>query len=752
MASLPSIARRAGNSAWVARTTFDPFPSELTVTVTPLWNRIAVQVDESGLLGAGESLVGEIDAVSTAGRSYVGTEFYKRYDADEYYANVFNVPEATEFSVHVTLRVIDDATGGTIATYREWYSTTTLSSETPQSAERIIYVDPVSGNNGNSGLTPALPKKYLDYGIQAGDTIVIKNGNFAGASFGQRAINEKNGTATNWIRIVPYSSIDPDNGDADAERFYVPVALNGPWTETSVGSGVWTMANGDNRSLGVVRDETTGWQLYHHNSLNSASASEPGILVGYDPADYPQLGGDEVQGWYIDFSDSKKIYIRTYNGLEPEADRYVGGYWTGLVIRESSYVSLEGLTFELLASTASSTALGGNNGLNIVSNDGNPCHHIYVKQCTFKDCVVSVTSTASQAGAVYDILFDEPVFLRKGPKEIFYDRVDYTDSEPYNTTLGYDPVKQSLWDTGGAIVALGVERLVIRNPDCYGYDLYAGNTTSTYATFKSGKNTDIYGGHCRASVVGVVDFGNAAATTGLNINSALWNMRIDHGAEPIAMSPANSGPLWIFNCYGDGALHTPFKIGIQNTGSGYSTDDGHAFKIIANNSFAMAGHTNSESLGVMRFQGAFSGVLATNNVIKCFESTEDTPIDDWFSYADPFTGGHSVEADRVNVWKNGVVYVQNETGSSHRPKLYWNSTTFDIADDPSDVPPAADIVWSNYDFLWSANGDVDPFPVSVAAGLNAATTRKSVGVRGITDLATVEAAALPIGQFTLRSA
>lgn len=762
----------------------EPLPRGISIgdgggTPTALFNRIAVQVNETVTHFSGATVSGFVD-IQRGGVWSRGTELQRRYDAAEYYGNAFNLVENTPYPMRLTLQYIVD--GAVRAEFATELRTTTLSSATPQSAERVIYLNPVTGNNNNAGTSPASPKQWFTYGVAAGDTIVIMNGDFSAGTSGQRNLIERNGTATNWIRVIPYNKYSPGSGNDATETFRKLVPLNGTWEdetsartegddprysggtpETVIHSGmpgVWSMELTDtHRLIGVVRDEETGWQLYHHNSLSTVSVSEPGIGVGFDPADFPQLGGAEVQGWFIRTTAGlARLYIRTHDGNEPEADRYVAGYWTGPLVRESSYIAFYDCTFEMLANTSNSTTLGGNNGMTISAADGNDCHHIYLIRPTFKDCVVFAQSTAAQAGRCYDILFDEPTFLRKGVKEYFIDRCDYTEADPYVADLGYHPVKAALWDVGAAISAFGVERLTIRNANCDGYDLFTGNTSATYATFNGGKNLDIHGGWIRGNVTGAVDFGNTEDGDGINVNAALWNIRIDDSAEPIAMSPANSGPLWIFNLYGDRILHTPFKIGIQSTGPGYSEDDSHAFKVIANTSFTMAGPTDSETLGMMRFQGCYSGVLAANNVLKGFQSMEVSPLGVWFSYADPFGNASAFVAEgRTNVWDNGLIYIRNKTGSTTRPKVYWDSDDYDIANATPEVPDADEIVWSNYTFDWSARvGSVDPFPTSAADGLNAAITTKSVYVRGITDLAgdddgdAVSLAELPIGYSPLR--
>lgn len=726
-------------------------PAAATVTVTPLYNRIAVQIDAATLL-SGTTIDGFVDARTPEGVWRQGTRIYKRYDADEYYGNIFNVREDTAYEVRVTIR-LRDAGGVMVREYVESFATSTLSSETPQQAGGLVYyVDPVDGNNSNSGLTPALPKQWLNAVTwPAGSTIVIKNGDFSAATLVQRSIGSSSvniaGTPTNWIRVIPYNKYAPGSGNDTTETFRKLVALNGPWTETSGGSGVWTMSTALN--IGVVRDETTGWQLYHHNQLTTGTATEPSILTGFDPAKFPQLDGDEVQGWFIN-NTTDVLYIRTYNGLEPEADRYVGGYFPGLTVRNASYVSIEDFTFEMCQQTGSSTTLNANSyGLSIGGINDNDCHHIVVKRPTFRDCVATVTSTESQAGVCRDILFDEPTFIRYGVKEYFIDRCDYTEGDPYDADYGYHPVKASLWDVNAAILAQGIERLVIRNADCYGYDLYTGATSASYATFNGGKNCDIYGNYARGSVTGAVDLGNPADGDGLHVNAACWNNRLDDGAEPIALSPCNSGPVWIFNNRGDGFFHVPFKIGVHETPT-YSETDGNAFKIIANNSFACRGYVTNETHGNLRFQTGHNGVLAWNNVVKGYHAVELSPSGYWFVYgAAPYT---KIEG-RENQWTNGIIYIVSPASNPPRPKLHWNGTTYDTALTPSDAPTLTlGLLFTDYTFAWSgseASGN-DPFPVSVESGLSALITTTSVAVRGVTCLADRTEAGLQIGSFTFR--
>jgi hypothetical protein len=260
----------------------------------------------------------------------------------------------------------------------------------------------------------------------------------------------------------------------------------------------------------------------------------------------------------------------------------------------------------------------------------------------------------------------------------------------------------------------------------------------------------------------------SAGATGIeNINAAYYANVLNDGAEPIAMSPINSGPVWIFANRGDGGLHTPFKIGVQATDSGYGAENGNGYKIIANNSFAMRDVANNEVNMTQLFQDGHSGVGAANNVVKGYQGVEPTPegADGWFSYntrADDYT----ITADRVNVWDNGIIHMMNKTGNTNRPRMKWNNTLFDPAHptaptlpNPLSIDDDGDgIDWRNYTFSYSAGGGTDPFPTGIAGGLNSAITTKSVYVRGITDLAgdeegdPVALVDLPIGCFALRGA
>jgi hypothetical protein len=734
-------------------------PEQLVLTVTPLFNRIAIQVTEVETVVAGTTIEGYVD-IRKNGVWHNGTELFQRYQSDEYYANCFNLLEDTEYKLRLTVRLRDTTTQAVVKQFVHHFIANTRSSATPQQTAggEEWYVDPVDGTTAAGGGTGTLanPFKWLnDRTWQAGDTIVIMNGDFsAAANVTQRGVGSASstfeGAPDNWIRLVPYSLMPVVGGvphDAEKETIKSRFVLNGPWTLHS--SGVWKMTT--DKNIGVVRDEDTGWQLYRHEHLSQVSTTEPGIVQGLLKSKFPQLPGTAVQGWHVN-TGTDTLYLRTYDGNEPEADRYVAGFAGGLIIRNTRYVSVEGLAIDLCDTAA------GEYGLRIGTFGARECDHIYVKDCSFRDCTAGVFSNdTSGPGKCADVLLDDCEWIRNGIKEVFLDRCDYSESDPYDADYGYHPIKATVM-ARSAVFATGIENLTIRNPTVVGYDLHNENSTVTFAAapFNGGKNLDMHGGWCKSSVVGVAEFGSAANVWGGYVNGALWNMRIDDGAEPVAMSPNNSGPIWMFACYGDGFLHVPIKIGIQATTSGYTDANGNGFKVLANLSFACAGFPMSESHANMTFQTGHSGVLASNIVIKGYQNKEASPLGDWFVYCrDPI----DVAAGRVNQWTRGLLYIVSTAGDPVRPKIRWRDVNHDIALDPEDAPPEDEILFTDFAFDWSArSGSVDPFPSGIAAGMNPAITTKSVYVRGITDLAgdeegdPVAIEDLPIGCFPLRAA
>lgn len=659
----------------------------------------------------------------------------------------------------------------------------------------MFYVNPSVITSGTGSVTS--PFKWLNSrSWEAGDTIVIMNGDFRGAtSVAQRRIDGAHGSATNWIRIVPYSAIDEENGDAAKETFRSVVELDGPWTdETSARSGVhtgmpgvWSMLLPNiQRLLGHVREVSSGLELYPHNTFSRAvSTGEPGIEEGWASVaedTFPDFQPNGPCGFFVDLEHSEtvssqiywRLYVRTFDGEEPAEGQFIGGYWTGPTIRNSSYVSIEDCAFDGLQNITISPSngsyaagavnkAGGNAGIIIQATDGNACHHIHVRRCEFTCTrVLLLASAVSPVSLVHDVLVDECDFRRDGPTEYLYDQRAYAESDPYDPLYGFDPLKASIWDGHSQALSAnhGGKSVVIRNCTTHAYSIYAQpSSSSTASLVESGKHLDIYGCVSTGMHDGLAKWSDTAGGAS-TINAAIWGCVLDQGTGPVFLSPLNGGPIWVFACRGDGFLHIPYKLGIQSTAAGYTTADGHGFKIIANTSFAGVGFTNSQSLGNQRFQGCYSGLLGHNNVVKGYQSTTGSP---WFSYSDAFTGGSVVEPDRINLWKNGLIYIVNKSGASGdaaRPKLYWDSSSFDpMHPTTPTMPPSAEIVWEDYIFDWSAReGSVDPFPTGAAAGLNEAITRTSVYVRGITDLAgdeqgdPVALEDLLIGCFPLRTA
>lgn len=431
-----------------------------------------------------------------------------------------------------------------------------------------------------------------------------------------------------------------------------------------------------------------------------------------------------------------------------------------LVLTACEYVVLDGLLFGMSQGQSAEdlpTTVAIANGAGLVINTSSSAGNqdsdwIIVRDCDFQNCNIAVDD--GTGNGIGRVLLDGVDIERTGPYETLYERVAYTEGDPYDVDYGYGITKSSLWDRPG--VALTTEALVVfRDSTVRGFH---GVSVADSASKPYCKHLDVYGStfdrHLQMAV-------NLSETNHFKaVNAAVWSNRMDHGAWAVTLSPISAGPQWIFANYGDGILHNAFKIGIQGPGSGYDTDDANAFKIVANNSFADAGYTTSETIGVPRFQGGHSGVLAYNNVEKSHQHTETSPLGYWFSWMDEPSDLY-FPADRVNVWSNGIIFVVNTAANPQKPKQRWDGTTYDVLG--GSFPPSDEMVWQDYLIGWSANpspgdADVDPFPESAAAGLNSAITRKSVYVRGITDLAgdeegdPVALEDLPIGCFPLRAA
>lgn len=253
--------------------TVPAFPpvEELLVTVTPLFNRIAVQVDEVSPVHADAVVRGWIDVAAAGGGWRPGTELLKRYDADEYYANAFNLLEDTAYKVKVTVEYRDDTTGALLGRYRKVYSTTTKNSTPTHGTHTDLYVDSVNGSNTvNNGLTPATAKQNLDgSGTSISDILAanpgtvywihIINGSW-GLTTGDHRITGLKGTANNYAKVLMYE------GGKVSNEF----ALNGAWTDESAeATGLWSMdcadkifASSASTGMGVVYDATAGVSLY----------------------------------------------------------------------------------------------------------------------------------------------------------------------------------------------------------------------------------------------------------------------------------------------------------------------------------------------------------------------------------------------------------------------------------------------------------------------------------------------------------
>lgn len=566
-----------------------------SVQITPLFNRIAVQLTKKEAIAAGTVIEGDVDILKN-GVWHNGTELYQRYDSLEFYANCFNLRENTHYRLRITVRVRNTSTQEIVDEYVQDLETSTLSSETPQSGGGTLwYVDPVAGSSLNDGDSPSVPLKWLnDRDWQPGDTIVIMNGDFEAATTAQRRLLRAKGTADNWIRVIPYEPA------GETARIQSPVTLNGPWTdESGMYPNTWSMSTGvgpfGGRLVGVVRDEDTGYEIQPVRYLdNPGDPTEPGLKQG-------NVDGHAV--WHLKINGisaspvEHKLYIRTADGLEPPDDKFIGGYTFGMVMTACEYVVLDGVMFGLSQNIKTIDGVqvpGGYDGLtiNTLSSAGNEnSDWIILRNCDFQNCKVSVDDGSGDGVGL--VLFDGVNVERKGPYETLYHRVDFSEGDPYDSDYGYAITKSSLWDRDG--IGLGTKGLVaVRNSTIRGFH---GVNPEDAASVERCKHLDVYWNtferHLQAAVNLSMPYNVVKA-----VNAAVWANRMDHGAWAVAQSPINAGPVWVFANYGDGILHNPFKIGIQGPVENYTTANGNGFQVIANNSFAIAGFTTSEAVGV----------------------------------------------------------------------------------------------------------------------------------------------------------
>lgn len=749
-----SIPRAAANSvASISQRGGYALPSQLTVAVTPGYNRIAVQVTEDSAILSGHHIEGEVDATSSRGRHHVGTHLYSTYDTDDYYANVLNLPEATDFSVLLTVRLVSDTTGAVVATFREFYSTTTLDSSNliDESNRRVCYVDAVNGSNTlNDGLTPATPKANLDGSgtsvtdliLAANDTgwdIVIMNGDWPNATTSTRRLIGIRGAANNWHRIMPY--------DSNA-RFSCEVDLDGTWNDE--GSGVFSMELNKStqissaNTLPNVYDSTTELQLYPYKTRAAFEAAAIGDGTGYyiDNAN-PAAPDPDNNPTYADAADI--LYVRLVSGANPGTGRLKGAFGSGLILQDCQYVLVEDMPFVSCGIRSQSNGSLGEagiriNALNVATGD------IIIRGCTFERNSTDIAIEDVSANETSNVLIDDNDFIFDGPWDHLMAQFDYTEADPYVFADSWSHIKSSAWETF-AVSLTGHAGIVSRNNYCRG---------KQYINGAGGDATNMKHFHSQGDVIeecwddAIGDFEGSAF-----VNAVVLDCTVRDSVTMIAWTPSSSGPFWLANAIGDGIVHYPFKIGTQT-----STTTGHGYKLISNISVRAKGFGSPSSqtnVGNMYILNGASGVEMTNVVMRSVQ-TGDAADEVYFVQSGGASAGpiYTVEEDRLNVWRNVLIYMENRDTPIAPIAVYWRNAagvlteyaTFDAA---TAAIGDTDTSWIDVVGTTSNGGGVDPFPTSVAAGLNSLITTKSIGVRGVTDLA-ADVGESRIGAFELAEA
>lgn len=717
-------------------------PASVTVTVTPLFNRIAVQVDSAEII-AGTTIEGFVD-YQKDGIWRQGTELRKRYDADEYYANCFNLREATAYPVRVTLR-LRDAAGVMVREYVQHYSTTTLSSATPQSSETIFYVDTVNGTTSGGGGTGTLAnpfKWFNDRSWVAGDTIRVINGNMAGATTAQSRIRNRAGTATNWIKIEPCpAELLPGGADP---RIHNEKALDGPWTDE--GGGAFSMditsllASPTGDTLGLVYDSTVGEHLYPFKSRANFDAAAIGDGTGYWIDN-----SDSTNPAYADGTDV--LYVRLASGIEPTSGQLKAARGNGLFIQSTKYLVIDGLTVEYCGTRSQSNGSMGGAGIRFDDQEtGVSLDYVVTRNCSFDHNTYDITFVDVTGAGVNRTLIEDNEFTFEGPWPHFFGGFDYiAGSAPYVQTDSWSHAKSSAWETG-AINATGSHNgVTTRRNTCTGKQyIIASGSNGDGTNAKHFHSEDDYVTECWDDGLG--DIGENSEM----INAAFIRPRVVDAITLMSLAPYNAGPVWVISPSIDGFIHYPLKLGDQAA----SADDSHGPKIIVNMSAKAKGDTSNEIFGCQYLLGGHSGLEVYNAVYHSYQSGGVGDDLYWIQQTNDTPANYNVETP--NAWINCLFFVESN-GVTLTPKIRWRSsggtlTDYDTFDDANTGIGTADTQFTDCEGTYSVDGDPEPFPTTVAAGLNAAIMTKSVAVRGITSLATVGSGGLAIGSFSVRDA
>jgi hypothetical protein len=741
-------------------------PGDLAPTVTALFNRVAVQVDRTASFYSGLRVEGTVDA-TVSGALRRGTELLKRYDADESYGNVFNLPENSAAAVDIIIRLIDPVSGRAMRTFDAHVAVTTLSSATPQQAvPNVYYIDPVNGNTpptGNGSL--GNPYRWLNSRTwTAGDTLVIMNGDFRGGSTPQQSLRGAVGSAANWIRVVPYSVYSPGNGDAEAERFTREVELNGTWSDE--GDGVFSMplvanthfnaSSGDH--LGNIYDTSISRQLYPFKTKDAFDAGTIGDGTGY----HIVLAGTSP-------TLTATLYVRLTGGANPgTSGRLLGAYGIGLPTRNLQYVYFDhaqffscGFATGIVGDTDEDSGIASSPGGVYLDSTDTEVKYVAFVGCRFERNTTDI-ATRSSANGIHHVLVDDVDFVFDGPWPHFFEAYDYTEADPFVSTTSWSHVKGSAWEipailfttTGSPTTSNINEAFVVRNSRCRGKQFL----NMSNGDFRNGKHLHVHDIEITEvwdDAIGDIDLSGSA------INAALHGIEATDAYTLISLSPYNEGPLWLFASSIDGYVNVPFKIGDQE-----ATDESHGYKTIANISCVAKGFTDTTlnpDSGACKMNGAHSGVRAANLVLKEYQNGTGGGAGGNYWYAqNNIPDTYTVDANRINEWNNSLFHMMNRAGGGAvvpevRVRLA-NDTENDYASFAlaSAAVGAVDTNFPNCVGTYSSNGGTDPFPTGITGGLNAGITTKSVEVRGVTDLAgngggdAVALASLPIGSFPLR--
>jgi hypothetical protein len=322
---------------------------------------------------------------------------------------------------------------------------------------------------------------------------------------------------------------------------------------------------------------------------------------------------------------------------------------------------------------------------------------------------------------------------------------DYTEADPYLQASSWSHIKDSAWEVF-AIYANGHAGIVSRNNYSRGKQYLngsAGDATNMKHFHSQGDTIE----ECWDDAIG--DFEG----TGSFVNAVVLDCTVVDAVTMIAWTPSNTGPFWLVNSTCDGYVHYPFKIGGQTNSA-----QGHGYKIIANVSCRAKGFgdpTTEANLGMMYILAGHSGVEMTNVVVRGVQSGNAT--NEVYYVESSGIAPYPVISDRLNVWRNVLLFMENRaTPLAPAGEVRWDNaggtlTTYATFALATAAIGATDTSWIDVVGTRSGAGGIDPFPTSIAAGLNAAITTKSQYVRGVTDLADASIDALAIGAFPLPS-